>query len=489
MPGDERVAGTVELAEPGHVPPLDPGDLVLGIGLHDEGEVLDLVDRARDTAGLVVRRPHAEADGVVARCSELGLPLLAVPDGVGWSALVRLLRAVLDQSARDGSPSASEHVYSDLFDVADTISAIDDAPVTIEDAQSRVLAYSTGQHDVDEARMSTIVGRQVPREVREHFRALGVFRRLARSDEPVYVPAGADGTKPRFIVPVSAGGEWLGSIWAVVDEPVDDTRSRDLRGAAEVVALHLLRLRAQGQLHRQVQLDQVRAALLGQLADRPDWLGDGPWRVVALGGPGDLADIGARCELWVLLGRRFGWRQPLVADLDATPYAIVRADGTEPGSWAWVAELVGDESRSGVGLGCAAGGPVATPADLAESRAQAAAVARVQGDRRVVTLDDAWAEVVLGRAVHGLRESASVSPVVQLLREPQGGALVATLEAVIDHWGEPQRAAKALGVHPNTVRNRLARLTEISPLDLHDPRQRLAVRLEIARLRADGALG
>lgn len=491
VPGAERPIAGMELIEPTSSVAVDPADLILAIGAHDVHESLELVERARECAGLVLRRPLAVSPQVLERCTDLGLPLLAVPEEVGWSAVIRLLRAALDRAISDGSPSGrTDHVYSDLFDIADTISAIVEAPVTVEDAQSRVLAYSTGQQDVDDARMSTIVGRQVPREVRDHFRALGVFRRLARSDEPFFVPTERPDVKPRFIIPVRAGGEWLGSVWAVVDEPVADTRTRELRAATEVIALYLLRLRAQSQLHRQVQLDQIRTVLRGGVSEPPGSLEPGPWRVAALAGPDDLEAVEARCELWLALTRRFGWRQPLVADLDGTVYAVLRAQGTDPGTWDWLSGIVRDESRSDAALRCAAGGPAQTLAELAESRIQATEIARLQVTELsgpVDSIETSWAAVVLARAVDSLGATSLVSPVVQLLEHDQrhGGSLVATLEAVLDHWGEPQRAARALAVHPNTIRYRMARLADCCSLDLHDPGQRLAVRLEIARVRAD----
>ena len=58
-------------------------------------------------------------------------------------------------------------------------------------------------------------------------------------------------------------------------------------------------------------------------------------------------------------------------------------------------------------------------------------------------------------------------------------ALRDTVRAVIDHWGEPRRAADVLGVHANTVRNRMSRFGEVTGIDLGDPSQRLAVRLEL----------
>ena len=92
----------------------------------------------------------------------------------------------------------------------------------------------------------------------------------------------------------------------------------------------------------------------------------------------------------------------------------------------------------------------------------------------------------IARALTGLEQLPPVSPVTALAGSPEGATMLATLEAVIDYWGEPRRAAQALGVHPNTVRYRTARLADWCDIDLDDPAQRLAVRLEIARLRAAG---
>ena len=93
--------------------------------------------------------------------------------------------------------------------------------------------------------------------------------------------------------------------------------------------------------------------------------------------------------------------------------------------------------------------------------------------------------VVAWLAEQGLRLDVE-DPVTALADSPEGATMLATLEAVIDYWGEPRRAAQALGVHPNTVRYRTARLADWCDIDLDDPAQRLAVRLEIARIRATG---
>ena len=75
-----------------------------------------------------------------------------------------------------------------------------------------------------------------------------MFRDLLRSDRPVVVDPlpGVDGTMtlPRVAVSVRAGDEVLGSIWAVVPEPLSPERLGALTDSAKLVALHLLRVRA-----------------------------------------------------------------------------------------------------------------------------------------------------------------------------------------------------------------------------------------------------
>ena len=57
-----------------------------------------------------------------------------------------------------------------------------------------------------------------------------------------------------------------------------------------------------------------------------------------------------------------------------------------------------------------------------------------------------------------------------------------TLATYLDHFGEPQRAALALHIHPNTLRYRMHRLADVTPIDLTSPQVRLALRLQLAAL-------
>lgn len=482
--GVEREGAEVDdltIAEPVHGILGQPGDLVLGVGVESAQSAADLVTgaAAAGAGGVVLRRSLARRRPVrdAARRSQVALVELA--EQASWAHLVWLLRGVIDRAAvgpgRRGDPS----VQDDLFALADAAAALVDAPVTIEDAQSRVLAYSSRQDHTDPARVSTIVGRRVPDEVLATMRAQGVFRRLARSAEPVFVPA-QGGTKPRLVVPVRAGGEWLGSIWAVVEQRPPAPLVAELVQTSTVVALHLLRLRAQADLSRRVAADRLRGVLSGNPAGADDWLPPGPWRAVSLGG---RAESGNLLDLWESVCRRHSWNQPLLADLDGRAYAVVSdSDDLSPGTWGWLVAVVAGDLDETLELTARAGRAAYRVVDLERSRAEAQETDRVTpAPTRTATHEQVWAQVTVARAAATLADDM-LGP-LRTLRDHdagQGSDYLRTLAAWLDHPGAPTAAARSIHVHPNTMRYRMQRIADLAALDLDDPLVRLAVRLQLA---------
>lgn len=382
-------------------------------------------------------------------------------------------------------------MHDELFALADACAALVDAPVTIEDTQSRVLAHSSRQDIADPIRLSTIVGRKVPDAVLTSLRGRGVFRRLARSSEPFYVPADGD-LKARLVVPVRAGPEWLGSIWAVVDRRPDNEIVRSLAQSATVVALHLLHLRSQVDLARRVSADRLRAALSGDRAEAQSWLPPGPWRAVVLTSD-PAASPERRLDSWESACRQALWRQPLLTTIGELSVALVRElpGDPGPGTWDWLRALVADMSpaaHASSTANAAAGRPVTRPAGLPDSLQDAREVHRLQATGRVteraITVEDAWAAVTCERAVSGIRDEVMLGPVTNLLSHDarHGSEYGSTLAAWLDHPGDPRAAASNLHVHPNTLRYRMSRLSDVVDLDLADPQARLALRIQLRAL-------
>lgn len=488
------------LAEPAQGVVGQRGDLVLGVGVGDPEAAADLVGRAAEAgaAAIVLRRGLARRRVVRDSARRGQLTLVELAEHASWAHIVWLLRGVLDRAATEGE-AGGPGGHDDLFALADAAANLADAAVTIEDAHSRVLAYSSRQDVTDPARVSTIVGRRVPEAVLASLRSRGVFRRLARSSEPFFVPADPDGTAlPRLVVPVRAGGEWLGSIWAVVERRPRAEVVRELSQTASVVALHLLRLRAQADLARRVSADRLRAALTGSAAGAESWLPPGPWRVVCLSQSGAATpareQAGERAarqlDLWESVFRRRSWHQPLLADLDGWAYAVVWGgeDAQVPGSWGWLQTVTAGLGEQGERLTAAAGSSAAEPAGLARSREEATEVAQLiaagRVARPVAALEDVWAEASVSRAAEALRAAGGGGPLEALGAhdDARGTAYLRTLAAWLDHPGEPARAAAELHIHANTLRYRMQRLGEVVRLDLDSPAARLALRLQLASL-------
>ncbi len=462
-----------------------PHDLVLGVGIDTTaaaGRLLDAAASAR-VGGVVLRRQVAQRQEVRDRALESGVALVELAEQASWAHLVWLLRGVIDQAAVGPGRGGDPPVQDDLFTLADAAAIVVDAPVTIEDAQSRVLAYSSGQDLTDPTRVSTIVGRRVPGDVRAALRARGVFRRLATSAEPVFVPASGE-FKPRLVVPVRAGGVWLGSIWAVVEDRPPASIAAALAQTASVVALHLLRLRAQADLPRLLAADRLRSALSGHSNGGQDWLPTGPWRVAVLEGS-DAPD--RLLEVWESVCRRHGWRQPLLSELDSRVYAVLRdADAPDPGTWAWLTSVVLPASDDFLGLTARAGGAVEDSGQLHDSRLQAQETSRVvASSARAATYEETWAEVTVARAAAAVAGDL-LGPLALLERhdEEQHTDYLRTLAAFLDYPGAPTRAARSIHLHPNTLRYRMNRLVDLTGLDLENATVRLALQLQLASVRA-----
>jgi hypothetical protein len=143
---------------------VERGDLVL-CTVSDADDALLTTLRQLSELGVAAVALAAEAAGrpdVVALAEEQGLCLLSVPPSAGWAQLVWLLIGLLE-AAPDQPHEGPASSFGELFTLADALEGVLGGPVTIEDAASRVLAHSARQEGADPARLSTIVGRRVPR--------------------------------------------------------------------------------------------------------------------------------------------------------------------------------------------------------------------------------------------------------------------------------------------------------------------------------------
>ncbi|PWI11420.1 DNA-binding protein [Streptomyces sp. NWU339] len=495
--------------------PLEPGlprgQMLLAVGIDPQSAAA--VDIVRDAAGsgaaAVVFGPGRSGrppDALRTAAEDSGTAVLFRTAWCGWTELIGALRAGLVLSGVPADPAVAAVTPGDLNGLADAVAVLVGGAVTIEDVESRVLAYSSTKEDVDELRRLTILGRRVPEWRVAAMREAGFFRALWGSGDVIHRPAHGENPE-RLVVAVRAGGEILGSIWvAAAGGDLPPHASDTLRSAARVAAAHLLHHRSH-RTHARLVEDAARALLDGRgsagvLAERTGFPAHGHCAVLAVcpGASRKGEETGRLCALLavycgandltpvvvpvgrgalVLVGGLHEDVRRAVEQVARLGRSLVRQ----------VADAFGPEARIGLGT------VVEALADLPGSRRSADLALRAllsAGEHRTVAFASEVAETIaLNQMLDTLPGPAPApeTPVARLVAfdaGPGGGTMVQTLRAYLDHFGHVPDTARALGVHANSLRHRISRLTEVSGLDLRSPDARLLAHLQLRLLERGG---
>ena len=501
---------------------LHAGELLLAVGL-DPGyrDLAPLVGRVghAGAAGLVVKQRTGVHPQVLDAARDAGVALVAAPAEIAWGQLHSLFRAAMSAAGAGQGPEGGDVPMGDLFALANAVAVMVGGPTTIEDRQSVVLAYSSGDDEIDEGRRQTILGRRVPAEWIVRLEELGVFRQLWSTDEIVRVgfPDEDPPLRERLAIAVRAGDEVLGSIWVAEGRhPFPAGAADALREAARLASLHLLRHRLGEDLVRQRRGEQLRQALDGRVA--PEVVAaalalpvDEPVGVIAfeMRTTDPAAQVAQSERLVGLVSvycEAYRWRAAAVA-IGPVVYLVVAATRAHAGAAALVslADDIIAQTRDALAVELWAGVGSLVPglAQLVESRWEADQVLRVLGDgdsdgkgdgdrgrsaagrerRLAVYADDVRARLVMLQ----LRDLAREQPALASGRlavlvdhdRRHNTTYIETLRAHLDSFGDVRAAAATLAVHPNTLRYRVRRLQELSGLDLGDPVERLVAQLQL----------
>jgi hypothetical protein len=463
------------------------GDVLLAIGA---GSLREAVRWAASAHAVVVLMRGGEEPITFDGDAETGA-VMVVDEMVSWSELA----AVTYGLVLEGRETESGRGPTDLFALADSLADAIGGAVLIHDRLLRVLAYSRLQQHADAAWVATIVGRQTPEQLQAFFEDRGVLVHLAGSDEPLFVAEDAEhGLTGRMVVAVRSGRELMGSLWVACSAPLEGAAGSALTDGAHTVALHLLRSRASADLERQVESELVIRLLEGSadaatLASRLG-LPPRPLRVIAV-----QAFVGADRDAALLSAFErattgFGWSRPGRSALAGnTVYTVL------PGEQAATARRWISGLRAALPERMTLVAGISGPAEVAEVPAarreadECLALQEVSPRATPLAYDESWDDILLQRLRAAARSGRSPQrgPVAELRRHDHANATdyVATLRAWLEAQGDPAQAGERLGVHENTVRYRLRKMTEITNLPLDDARKRLAMMIELAATDTD----
>ncbi|MCD2104040.1 helix-turn-helix domain-containing protein [Rhodococcus erythropolis] len=498
--------GSVAIYEPGVESELGPASVVLLVGVEGQPNIVSAASLLRGSGVRVVvvrgTPDYGADDSEVA--SRSGVTMLSASRGVSWADLTGLIQRALSV------PGSSRQVGSegDLFTFANAVSALLDAPITIEDRNSHVIAFSGRQEEGDDSRIATVLERQVPDQYLRLIEEAGIFDQIYRSREPVWISGASLGTRlDRVAVAIRAGDEYLGSIWAAVDGNLTLARTRALADSAQLVAVRMIELRtaADPVKRRQSELlaDLVEGGSAAISAMERAGLGSGSAMVIALGRrsglhrdrPDGTAHLGRLVDAFAVhLGAVYG--QSVVAMINGIGYAVVALPSRSHGADADAArissdflERVGAHGDTIIGVGRV----MSRPEDLGRSRRDADHALDILRTRRiegcVATFRSVYVDALL---LQVSRESAAegfslLGPLTAIARHDDEHSTVylSTLEAWLSAFGDIGAASASLHVHPNTFRYRLSKLRSLQLFDLDDAdaRFRLMVHLRIRHLQ------
>ncbi len=210
-------------------------DVFFLLGVTDN-EALRWIDRQarRAPVAIFVKEP---SDALVAKAVAAGSAVVAVEPRARWERLYQLVNHVFDHHGDPADPL--DDSGTDLFGLAQSLADRIHGMVSIEDAQSHVLAYSASNDEADELRRLSILGRAGPPEHLEWIGQWGIFDALRAGGEVVRVAERPElGLRPRLAIgihhpPVDARRPpvFAGTIWVQQgSHPLADDAERDVAG-------------------------------------------------------------------------------------------------------------------------------------------------------------------------------------------------------------------------------------------------------------------
>ncbi len=493
------------------------GKVLLAVALSPERDAPGPFMRAAAAAGVgavACRDGGSFPRDLVGAAEASGVSLLAVPEHVEWGELYELIRAAAEVDSFDlgfEGAGADRPGLHDLFALADATAAVAGGPVTIDDMQSRILAFSgiSGHDTLDQPRMETILNRKVPERWLKEMRERGMIEHLLTSDEVLHVDLASPHTQSRRAVAIRLGASVLGSIWLAGD---DDVLSPDadeaLKRAASIAALLMARQRIGVSVERRARESRV-AALLREgdpsraAVERVGLGGEEPLVVAMLEATARSASspapVGPRL-IDLLAMHLHPYERPAVATtleqtgpppLNERVYVLTTTRRAEDRASlrrilsdciAHATKALGIRLRAGIGFA------VDEPEKLPLARRSAEECLALAPGEEPVTMFETVSDRSLLADVEGLVAGRAAGPSPADLAlvahdEENGSEYLPTLRAFFDSFGNPTRVARDRHLHVNTVRYRVKRASEITGVDLDEAEARLALELEL-RARA-----
>jgi hypothetical protein len=370
---------------------------------------------------------------------------------------------------------------SDYQSLVDEVSALLQAPVTLEDREFTLIAFSSHDDDLDPVRARSILRRRSSPEVRAWFEGFGI----ARATGPVRTPADpAAGIRARLCVPARYEGAVYGYLWLLDDGTIDPADPRMTR--VMTLATRAGRLLAADTWQAEAAPRAFEQLLSSSAADRAE-------AARTLGALQHPASASASVTVvWVSPAPRFAPARlphgvlthrgtgglallvPLPDPAGTAPAKAIAARLLDP---------VTGSHRILAGVGGARTDLLDVPHSWREARLAVRAARAEPRLGPVACWDELGAYRLIAAPPMATPTAPPADPALLPLLDPVRADLLRTAETYLDHAGHAQRTAEALSVHRQTLYYRLSRIKALTGLDLDSGADRLLLHLAIKTFR------
>jgi purine catabolism regulator len=461
---------------------------------------------ARGVAGVGLAVPRYVAEFSKAEreaANRAFLPLVEIPFEVPFARVTEELhRAIMAEPFR--IIDRAEQIHHALMRAASREATLDDLArilcpligrsVTFEDPGGKLLAHCSIGDRTDAIRRETLERAQTPTTILRALETSGLDRRLRGSEKPIRVPAMPEiGLAARVACPIRLGAELVGAVWILEgDEPLSELDHRAAEYAALVAAIHIAHQRELAALEATLGYASVLSFLESDsdptpaAQERVRLLGFDPERAyrvaivllpeeMPLGREGFLRrDRVAQRMREILKGH--GAQRLVSVISNRVPVLLPEAITLD----AILAALKDDT------LSIVAGRAYRGTAGARRSYREALSLIRHRNRQKACDFDD----VLVPRVISGdadARKTFLDDLLVPLLSHRGGNALVEAVLGLARSGFRMRDTAHALGIHPNTLRYRLNRASEILALQFDQAEVRFQLQLAARLLEFDGS--
>jgi DNA-binding PucR family transcriptional regulator len=386
--------------------------------------------------------------------------------------------------------------FESLEEFAEAISQELQCPITIEDANHRLLAYSEHDEKTDPARIATIIRRRVPENVINQLWKEGAIPALLSTTEPIRIKSiGEVGLDNRVAISIWKQKELIGFIWAVDNEKeFDEKQMFILKKAAEAATNELQQLQVRYRKKEDRVQEFLWQLLTGHLKDTSEiaehfktlnMIPPSSFVVLVFQMPQKITRKEEQQISYLLQTNQ--QLKTMLYTFDGNQLILL---GTPPNTYNRLDHFI-DTLKSHLHdryqISNVQPGVSSIYHDYRKiKKAYQEALTVLSTKEKFPLCSYYYQKLGIYQLFETIREKHQKDGYenqglkkLQDYDQKHHSNLVETLEVFLDHDANMAETAKALVVHPNTLTYRLKRISELSEIDLKDPSQKMMLFIDI----------